>query len=485
MPMDKKQTLLMVLTIIAFLFLGYEIYRLVTDDTSTPVAAKTTVLPAKASPTKAANSTDTASTSEANAPVQLASLQQQPASVKNQQAYMQLMNQYEIAKMRRQLVDEEVAIAQAQHRIQELSGGASASTASDSLPNSTSFTPAQSGIQLSYLDKQDGQWSATINNNGQYVQVTKGSMIDGRFKVIGVDQDGVLVQAAAGREQITFNGIKAIKAPVVVKKQVKKVEPKVVVKPAKKPAEKVALIKPLPKPAKTVAVVVKPAIVATKKSELPFLVAKPTIIKKAKPVPVTHPVLSKELQATLPGYVAKPPAMPAKKTPMPLPTAFHRLLTQPTNMLDVSRSKTLVHKAAVEAPDAKPLTGYLVHFNKAKKAKKKAKHPAVPQLTADEKQLLAMGEHDYSIQLIASHHKKTVQDFARQQMLGYKTYIYHVVSNGKPWYMLLYGDYKTWSDARQALVSMPPHIQVQGPWIRQLSMVQQDLRQHSKKTVSN
>ncbi len=152
MQIGIKQKVILILTIIAFLFLGYQVYKLISGDVTQHAKVKQAWPQPQAATTAAAMPAVHESQDVAHA--QLAgtvladpkksvaapnnrpqATQQQPSPqiplVKNQQAYLQMVNQYQLAKMKHQLLNEELAIADTQHQLltvrqktQQLAGGA-------------------------------------------------------------------------------------------------------------------------------------------------------------------------------------------------------------------------------------------------------------------------------------------------------------------------------------------------------------------------
>ncbi len=134
MQMDKKQTLILFIIVLAFGFLGYQVLALVRDgvtypsstmgmsesryitDESTPSALLQPTLtpkPVKKAPPVAATLQTPPTNSESSQPKSV-DVAVEPQS---RQRYLHLVSQYQLAKMQRRLLDEQAAIADAQHRI--------------------------------------------------------------------------------------------------------------------------------------------------------------------------------------------------------------------------------------------------------------------------------------------------------------------------------------------------------------------------------
>lgn len=218
MSMDKKQKTMLVITIIAFGYLGYQIYGLMAGDiddspqvaeSAHPYSMHTTYRDAKEP-----NHTTLASTVMPQEQAKAAITLQQAPLEAGQKAYLNMVNQYELAKMRRRLLDEQAAIAAAQHRIavlnketREVNGNLK-----DLKENNNDVSlvsgdhPGQ--FQLSYVDRQAGHWSATLNKEGRYYPVHIGSKLVGGSTITDINRQGVTLRMGDKQEKITFDGIK-------------------------------------------------------------------------------------------------------------------------------------------------------------------------------------------------------------------------------------------------------------------------------------
>lgn len=86
----------------------------------------------------------------------------------------------------------------------------------------------------------------------------------------------------------------------------------------------------------------------------------------------------------------------------------------------------------------------------------------------------APGTH-YTLQLSSDRQPDDLYQVARRHRLtNYQ--VYETLRHGQRWYVLVYGEYKTVGDAKQAIRFMPKALQAKGPWVRHLSQVQQELQ---------
>jgi hypothetical protein len=231
MQMDKKQTSLLALTVLAFGFLGYQVYQLIGSDLSQTVPAAPSAKLVSSPPTSSASASsastvplgggslahvDTQPTANAAAatPVLASKLPtvDRPPLLKSQQQYLELLNQYELLKMRRQMLEEQAAIAQAQNRIAVLNDQTRKLDVSVNTDASGNYTPSPQAnnsarYQLSYIDQQNGQWTASIYHDGVYQVVNNGSQLADGSTVMSISQEGVILQNKNKRSLISFNGV--------------------------------------------------------------------------------------------------------------------------------------------------------------------------------------------------------------------------------------------------------------------------------------
>lgn len=233
MTMDKKQSVMLVLTILAFLFLGYQVYQLVSNDMQEPtqsapqpvVQMQSEALPlAHNAVGSEAHYTQTVvehgigaahgslDRSQSSMGVQLPSR----SSAKNQQEYLKLVNQFELAKMQRQLLQEQAAIARARHEIVVMNNQTSKISGSDVSAVGSSVNLGAVGannsdpFQLGYLDYQHGSWTAALVRDGRYLNVQPGTLLPGGVKIIAINHKGVIINDKKDRELVSFNGTIAL-----------------------------------------------------------------------------------------------------------------------------------------------------------------------------------------------------------------------------------------------------------------------------------
>lgn len=81
----------------------------------------------------------------------------------------------------------------------------------------------------------------------------------------------------------------------------------------------------------------------------------------------------------------------------------------------------------------------------------------------------------YTLQLSGASRSDTLQAFARQHNLQ-QYWVYETQHNGKPWYVLVSGNYSSISAAKQAITTLPPDVQAKSPWVKPVSKVHQEIK---------
>ena len=89
---------------------------------------------------------------------------------------------------------------------------------------------------------------------------------------------------------------------------------------------------------------------------------------------------------------------------------------------------------------------------------------------------LSQSPSRYTLQLLGTHNKGTVQDFIRDQggvdAFGY----FKSRHNGKDWYVVVYGSYRNRSEAIAVAESLPKDIRDLNPWARSARGIQEDIK---------
>lgn len=81
----------------------------------------------------------------------------------------------------------------------------------------------------------------------------------------------------------------------------------------------------------------------------------------------------------------------------------------------------------------------------------------------------------YTLQLLASGSKQAIESYILRHKLKGKAARFHRLRDGKDWYILLFGSYDGYSNAKQAISQLPLAIQKSKPWPRRFSAIHAEL----------
>lgn len=97
------------------------------------------------------------------------------------------------------------------------------------------------------------------------------------------------------------------------------------------------------------------------------------------------------------------------------------------------------------------------------------KTPPMTPLTLSEKRLHAFD--GYTLQLIGVSKPKAMVDFIEKNKLKDKALYFKSQYKQKPWYVIVYGNYSSFNQAKDAIKKLPLALQKQHPWIRSLNSI--------------
>ena len=512
--MDTKQKSLLVLTVAALGFLGYQIFQLVDRDiTESPAIIESTTAPS--SMTMPVNPV-------VRKQPQPVVMQKQPTTQassdalnQGQHAYVQMLNQFELVKLHRQLLDEETAVATAQNQIAQLHSQTAKITG---VSSDDSSVVGASAVALSYIDQQDGQWSATLHIGNDYQSVTRGSVLSNGYQVVDINRQGITLQKNQARELLTFDGMTAlpnvpvIAKPIVAKLVVKK--PVVVVKPVATQIAKPVITASVPvvHPAVTVAKVSVPMATPTsavaKKAALLTIKPKQTIIAK----PLATVVVPSHAQVLAAVKEPKVIITPKKPIAPPIELSIHDhyaeengddlqnnelsqelhlpsveiqpvidqqaysvnsylpqnvVVPQTYHLDDEASSSANENQYALESSDDVSAPAVVSHHKKMMRTMR------LP--TVSEKQFLAQPSKYYTIQLIGSPYLAVVHRYVLANKLGHSA-IQLRLNNGKGlWTIAVLGTYPNEIAARAACSKLPKHLRSNGAWVRKIGDIQKSI----------
>ena len=82
----------------------------------------------------------------------------------------------------------------------------------------------------------------------------------------------------------------------------------------------------------------------------------------------------------------------------------------------------------------------------------------------------------YTIQLSAGSEAAALVRYAKQKSLSGRYWIYRTEYNGKPWYVLILGEYGSAKQAKAAINAMPATLRQSQPWPKSFGQVQKEMK---------
>ncbi|MGP1958499.1 MAG: SPOR domain-containing protein [Arsenophonus sp. NC-CH8-MAG3] len=134
----------------------------------------------------------------------------------------------------------------------------------------------------------------------------------------------------------------------------------------------------------------------------------------------------------------------------------------------------LVENSISTPSSRKPPSTTLVKFVEPIKTNPEIKIKPIVQTHINQSaDLLLSPTTNYTLQLSSASRSNSLEEFAKNNHLtNYK--IYKSIRNGQPWYVLIHGNYRSVSEAKNATLTLPPSVQKKKPWVRKFQQVKQD-----------
>lgn len=175
--------------------------------------------------------------------------------------------------------------------------------------------------------------------------------------------------------------------------------------------------------------------------------------------PVTSVVADTEFTAAVPDTVVEPEAS-APATP---PVTASTPAASPTASVPVAPAAPVTPTTPIASPAVTPAA------------------PSGSAAAADERHLLALPGHHYVLQVMASGSKPAVDGYLQGQNNRSSLFLYTSLRDGKPWFVVVTGNYSSLEMARAGIESLPPAQKKAGPWPRKISDVQLQIKEFRDK----
>ncbi|MGP1928896.1 MAG: SPOR domain-containing protein [Arsenophonus sp. NC-WZS1-MAG3] len=171
------------------------------------------------------------------------------------------------------------------------------------------------------------------------------------------------------------------------------------------------------------------------------------------------------------------------KSSLPLPNQDQdKRIEIPSNVLDALRQgetlpniKRQLAENSISIPSSmKPTSTILAKIVEPTKTNPETKIKPIVQTHINQNaDLLSAPTSNYTLQLSSASRSNSLEEFAKNNHLtNYK--IYKSIRNGQPWYVLIHGNYRSVSEAKNATLNLPVSVQKKKPWVRKFQQVKQD-----------
>lgn len=140
--------------------------------------------------------------------------------------------------------------------------------------------------------------------------------------------------------------------------------------------------------------------------------------------------------------------------------------------------------ALIHAPPAHAIKPKKYAINKQKpkpkpkpKLKIATKASAASQHNSTSKPLTVAKKHPhtttkkYTVQLMGSYSQKSLKQFIAKNNIQKSTQIVETTNHGKKWYVVAYGQFNNYQEAKKSQQHLPQALKVNHPWVRRLSFL--------------
>ncbi|MCD6047148.1 MAG: hypothetical protein K0S08_795 [Gammaproteobacteria bacterium] len=438
--MDKKQRVISIILALVVIVLIWQVVDLFSSPGSG--APPTSVVKTPAS---------TATTAASSAPATTASIGNIPqAAVANttdaispyQKKYLQLLEEYKVVELQKQIAADKQAIAVSQaatvealNKINQLGGVSdlSAVDASDSSnAASAQKTDNNQAYSLVYTGLQDNDWTATVKQGSNTYDVMVGTVLNGKEKVIDINSNEVVLQDENNTTHLTFDGVTVT---------------------PNKPKESA----PITAPASTAASVKLPPVSASSQG----IVQTPVLPNNKASKPTVSTTVAQQ------GSVTAPAAKESwlETTLHEVTDHLHLKKTAPKIATPAVATTPAPATTPVLAVPAKP-TGLAVNASSASAA---AAPPQVATAAAPATSFASLNPEQYTLQLGVLGSEDDLKEFIKELKLG-KDYYTYQDKHGR--FGVVYGQYATRADALAALKAAPDSWKQANAYVQKIGTIQ-------------
>jgi septal ring-binding cell division protein DamX/type II secretory pathway predicted ATPase ExeA len=98
------------------------------------------------------------------------------------------------------------------------------------------------------------------------------------------------------------------------------------------------------------------------------------------------------------------------------------------------------------------------------------------ELSSFERKLLSYPSASYTAQIVGASSEANIQAFVKAAQLSVTAGYFETRLNGKPWYVVVAGNFPDRASAAAFVVALPDSAKASGPWVRSLAGIQSDIQ---------
>jgi septal ring-binding cell division protein DamX/type II secretory pathway predicted ATPase ExeA len=98
------------------------------------------------------------------------------------------------------------------------------------------------------------------------------------------------------------------------------------------------------------------------------------------------------------------------------------------------------------------------------------------ELSSFEQNLLSYPSTNYTVQIVGSSSESSIQAFVPAAQLSSAAGYFETLLNGKPWYVVIAGNFSNKEAAAAFLLALPDSAKTSGPWVRSIRGIQSDIQ---------
>ncbi len=97
-----------------------------------------------------------------------------------------------------------------------------------------------------------------------------------------------------------------------------------------------------------------------------------------------------------------------------------------------------------------------------------------------EDELMSWPDRGYTLQMLGAREEKSVKAFLDAQAQPERFYYFNTIFKGKPWHVVVYGQYADRNSALNAVSALPSELQKLRPWARSIAGVKADINKENQ-----